>query len=295
MIGPLWREARPKQWAKNALVFAAPAAAGVIQHPRFLWRAVVMFVAFCLAASGTYFWNDIADVHADRLHPTKCRRPIASGAVPLGVAKVVGSALLVGGVAVSGAVGYWRAPVALGAYVALTLSYSTYLRRLAVFDLVAVAGGFVLRALGGGFATGVDMSKWFLLFTMFGSLFVVAGKRYAELRQLGDQATSTRATMDIYSLDYLRLVVTVALAATVVSYCVWAFDTGQLHGGPLPFYELSVVPMLVALLRYALVLETGRGGAPEEVFLEDRPLQLMGLAWAVVFALGVYLGKGAGA
>ena len=136
------------------------------------------------------------------------------------------------------------------------------------------------------------LSKWFLVFTMFGSLFVVTGKRYSELRDLGEEASATRRSMNSYSLSFLRQVLTVACGSTLLSYCVWAFDVGKLHDGRIPFYELSVAPMLVALLRYALVLDAGRGGAPEEVFYEDRPLQLVGLIWLVTFGLGVYLGRG---
>lgn len=292
MIGSLLKEARPKQWLKNVLVFAAPGAAGVLTQGAYLWRTVVVFVAFCLTASGTYFWNDIVDVEADRLHPKKALRPIASGRIPLPVARVVGTLLLVSGLAVSIGVWRWRAPLVLAIYVALTLAYSMFLRNRAVFDLVAVASGFVLRAIGGAVASGVYMSKWFLLCTMFGSLFIVTGKRYAELRELGEEAQSTRATMDIYTLPFLRSILTIACGATLVAYCVWAFETGTADPGPFPFYELSVAPMLVALLRYALVLETGRGGAPEEVFLQDRALQLVGLSWLVIFGLGVYLGHG---
>jgi decaprenyl-phosphate phosphoribosyltransferase len=291
-LRPLIKEARPKQWIKNVLVFAAPGAAGVLTHWDNLWRTLVVFVAFCLAASGTYYWNDILDVEADRRHPKKSLRPIASGRIPMGLAKVIGSVLLVGGIGLSIVVRGWQAPTALAIYVVLTLSYSTLFRNLAVFDLVAVAGGFVLRAVGGAVASDVFMSKWFLLCTMFGSLFVVAGKRYAELRELGDGAVDTRSTMETYSLAFLRLVVTLACTATLVAYCVWAFDRGEVDPGPFPFYELSVAPMLIALLRYALVLERGHGGAPEEVFIQDRALQLMGLAWVVSFALGVYLGDG---
>ena len=292
MIRSLVREARPRQWMKNVLVFAAPGAAGVLDNWHDLWPTLVVFAAFCLAASGTYFWNDILDVEADRRHPTKCRRPIASGAVPMATAKLVGSALLLGGLGLSLGVWRWRASLAVAAYIMLTLAYSTYLRRLAVFDLVAVASGFVLRALGGALATGIDMSKWFILCTTFGSLFVVAGKRYAELRELGDDAGGTRSTLGQYTPEFLRLVLSVACGATLVAYCIWAFDTAEVNGGSFPWYELSIAPMLTALLRYLLVLDTGRGGAPEEVFLQDRPLQLCGALWVVVFGLGVYLGKG---
>ena len=292
MIRALINEARPRQWLKNVLVLAAPAAAGVLTQWGNLWRTLVMFAAFSLAASGTYFWNDIFDVEADRQHPKKSLRPVASGALPLAIARVVGTMLLLGGVALSLAVWHWRAVVVLVVYIVLTLAYSLYLRNLAVFDLLAVAAGFVLRAIGGAVASGVYASKWFMLCAMFGSLFVVSGKRYAELKELGEGAQQTRRTLETYTIPFLRLVLTVACGATLVTYCVWAFDTGSIDPGPFPFYELSAVPMLAALLRYALVLEQGRGGAPEEVFLRDRALQFTGALWVVTFILGVYLGDG---
>ncbi len=289
MIRGLWREARPKQWAKNVLVFAAPGAAGVLDNGDQLWRVVVMFAAFCLAASGTYFWNDLLDVEADRAHPTKRRRPIAAGVVPLGVARLVGTLLLAAGIGLAFVPG-WKAGVTVVVYVALTLTYSTVWKHIAVLDLVAVASGFVLRAVGGAAATSVDMSTWFVLCTTFGSLFIVTGKRYAELRDMGEEAGSTRATLDQYSLGYLRIVLSVTCGAALVAYCIWAFDTKELSGSTWPFYELSIVPMLAALLRYLLVLEQGHGGAPEEVFLADRTLQGLGVVWMVTFALGVYVG-----
>lgn len=289
MIRGLWREARPKQWAKNVLVFAAPGAAGVLDNGDQLWRVVVMFAAFCLAASGTYFWNDLLDVEADRAHPTKRRRPIAAGVVPLGVARLVGTLLLAAGIGLAFVPG-WKAGVTVVVYVALTLTYSTVWKHIAVLDLVAVASGFVLRAVGGAAATSVDMSTWFVLCTTFGSLFIVTGKRYAELRDMGEEAGSTRATLDQYSLGYLRIVLSVTCGAALVAYCIWAFDTKELSGSTWPFYELSIVPMLIALLRYTLVIEQGHGSAPEEVFMADRWLQAMGVVWAVVFALGVYVG-----
>lgn len=289
MWGGLLREARPKQWAKNVLVFAAPGAAGLLDDGPHLWRAVVVFVAFCLASSGTYYWNDIHDVEADRSHPTKCRRPIASGAVPLGVARVVGTLLLVGGVALGTAV-RWQVSAVIAGYVVLTTTYSTVLKHVAVVDLVAVASGFVLRAIGGAVAADVHMSTWFVLCTSFGSLFIVTGKRYAELRELGEGASAARATLDDYSATFLRTVLSVSVGATLVAYCLWAFEKKELSGASWPFYELSIVPMLTALLRYLLILEQGHGAAPEEIFVSDRALQVLGVAWVAVFALGVYAG-----
>lgn len=286
LLRGLWHEARPKQWVKNVLVLAAPGAAGVLDNGPYAWRAVVMVVAFCLIASGGYFWNDILDHHHDRSHPTKSLRPIASGTVPLGVARVVGSVLLIAGVGLA-ATARWQAAVVAAVYVALTALYSAVLKHVAVVDLVVVAGFYVLRAIAGAIATDVRMSNWFLLTTSFASLFIVTGKRYAELREMGDDSR-TRSTLDDYSLGYLRIVLSVSCGAALVTYCQWAFDAKELANTTLPLYELSIVPMVTAMLRYLLILEQGHGAAPEEIFIADRTLQILGVIWALVFGLGVY-------
>jgi decaprenyl-phosphate phosphoribosyltransferase len=287
MTAALLRQARPKQWVKNLLVFAAPGAAGVLDQWPSLWRTLVIFVAFCLASSGTYYWNDVFDVASDRNHPTKRFRPIASGAIPIGTARLVGTLLLVAGVGLA-AITRWQAALVVAAYIVLTTLYSAVLKHIAVVDLIAVAAGFVLRAVAGAVATDVVMSKWFSLTISFASLFIVAGKRYAELRDLGEDAR-TRATLDDYSLGFLRIVLSVSCASALVTYCIWAFDTRELASSTWPFYELSIVPMATALLRYTLIPEQGHGAAPEEIFAHDRVLQILGLIWLLVFGLGVYL------
>jgi decaprenyl-phosphate phosphoribosyltransferase len=288
MTSALLRQARPKQWVKNLLVFAAPGAAGVLDNGSSLWRAVVTFVAFCLASSGTYYWNDVLDIDNDRSHPTKKNRPIASGAIPIGVARIVGTGLLLAGIGLA-ATTHWQTVVAVGGYVVLTSLYSTVLKHIAVVDLVAISAGFVLRAIAGAVATDVHMSKWFSLTTSFASLFIVTGKRYAELRDLGDDA-QTRPSLDDYTLGFLRIVLAVSCGASLVTYCIWAFDTRELAGSTWPFYELSIIPMGTALLRYTLILEQGHGAAPEEIFAHDRTLQILGLIWIAVFGMGVYVG-----
>jgi len=288
MIAAVVREARPKQWLKNVLVFAAPAALGDLSAD-LMAKSLVVFVALCMAASGTYYWNDVLDVEADRAHPRKRSRPVASGAVSLRAARIVGTALLLGGVGLA-FVPDWRSGVAVVVYVVLTVSYSARLKHEAVLDLMAVAAGFVIRAIAGAEASSVEMSTWFLLCASFGALFIVTGKRYAELRDAGENVGETREALAAYTLGYLRIVLSISLAATLVAYCIWAFATKEISGSSWPFYELSIVPMLGALLRYLLVLEQGQGAAPEEVFMADRTLQVMGLMWVVVFGLGVYVG-----
>ena len=282
------RSARPLQWTKNLLVFAAPGAAGVLDDWPELGAALLAFVAFCLASSGIYLWNDALDVHADRRHPTKRFRPVAAGQLGVGTAKAAGTVLLVAACAVAAGTGRWQTVAVVVTYIVATIAYSAWLKHVAVVDLVLVASGFVLRAAAGAVAVDVPMSKWFVLCTVFGSLFIVAGKRYAELREIGAGAGDVRPTLETYTPTYLRGVLTMSCGAAIISYCLWALETKELAGTDLPFYELSIVPMLTAMLRYLLLIEQGHGGAPEEVFANDRVLQLLGVLWVVTFGLGVY-------
>ena len=282
----LLRAARPKQWVKNVLVVAAPGAAGVLTRQAIVVDVVVAFVAFCLAASGTYFLNDALDVHADRMHPKKRHRPIAAGDVAVPVAYVLAAVLLSAGVAIA-FVASSELAIVIGVYVGVTIAYSTWLKHVPVVDLAAVASGFVLRAIAGGVATGVEISQWFLIVTSFGSLFIVAGKRHAEHLDMGDEAGDHRRTLEAYSLSFLRYVRSTASAVTIASYCLWSFEKGDVAAAPL-WYELSIIPFVLAVLSYALRLERGAGSAPEDIILHDRTILLLGLAWAACFALGVY-------
>ena len=284
----LVREARPKQWAKNVLLLAAPAAAGVLTHGAVLRDVVLAILAFCVTASGVYYLNDVNDVESDRQHPVKRLRPIAAGTVPLGPAVAVGIGLFVVG-AVLALLVSWQLLVTLAVYVALTTSYSLRLKHVAVVDLVVVAAGFLVRAVAGGVAAKVPLSPLFLLVAAFGSLFMVAGKRHGEFMEMGADRASTRASLEAYSDAYLRYVWSIASAVTMVGYSLWAFQLSQGLAHPI-WYELSVAPFVVALLRYAYLVEGGQGGEPEELVLGDRQLQLFGVLWALLFVAGVYLG-----
>jgi decaprenyl-phosphate phosphoribosyltransferase len=283
----LLAEARPKQWIKNLLVFAAPAAAGVLDKPDALAQAVAAFVCFCLAASGTYYLNDAADVDADRLHPKKKFRPIAAGEIPLPLARIIGVVAIISSVLAALLVN-WHLAVTVGAYVALTTTYSLWMKHVAVLDVVGVAAGFVLRAIGGAAAVSVPISDWFFIVASFGSLLMVVGKRRAETEEMGAAAAEFRPTLGMYPPDYLAQLQTISTAVVLVGYCLWAFEKAALSTASIPWFELSIVPFGVAVLRYVLLLDTGHGGAPEEVVLADRALQIMGAAWLLVFAVGVY-------
>jgi decaprenyl-phosphate phosphoribosyltransferase len=285
-FGALVRTARPRQWVKNVLVAAAPGAAGVLTHGSALWHTAIAFAAFTLAASGTYFLNDAFDVEADRRHPTKRKRPIAAGEVPVGVAQAVGVLLIAAAIGL-GFAATWRLSVAVAAYLALTTSYSIWLKHEAVIDLGAVAAGFVIRMIGGAVAVNVPISNWFFIVASFGSLFVVAGKRHAEHRELGASRADHRSTLAHYTTAYLGYVVAVSSGVAMVAYCLWAFEKARGHSG-IPWFELSIVPFVLGVLRYALIVDSGGGAAPEEIVLGDRSLQLMGVAWAIIVAVGLY-------
>jgi decaprenyl-phosphate phosphoribosyltransferase len=286
-LGPILTELRPRQWAKNLLVIAAPAAAEVLTEARTWWRLALAFTAFCAASSAIYVMNDVADVEADRLHPTKRYRPIAAGQISIATAKVLALVLGVLAFALAVATTEWDFVAVLALYVITTLAYSAWLKHVAIIDLVVVASGFLLRAIGGAVVVDVVVSSWFLIVTSFGSLFVVTGKRLAELEELGEDAVQIRPTLDHYSVPFLRFVMGVACTGTALAYCIFSFDKAELAGQGAVWLQLSAIPVVTALLRYALAVEAGEGAAPEDIFLRDRPLQLLGLIWAVLFGVGL--------
>jgi decaprenyl-phosphate phosphoribosyltransferase len=281
----LLRLARPKQWTKNVLVIAAPGAAGVLGEPKALFQTTVAFLCFCLAASGTYYLNDAIDADADRQHPTKRLRPIASGEVSVRTAVIGGVVLIAAAIALSFAA-RWELAVVIAAYLVLTVLYSLWLKHEAVLDLACVAAGFVLRAIAGGVAVGVSISPWFLIVAGAASLFMVTGKRSAELVELGDGAAGHRRALGMYTRAFLGYVRAVASTVAIVAYCLWAFEKSAEVGNPV-WFQLSIVPFVLGILRYAFLLEHGQGGAPEEVVLSDWVLLAMGGFWAAFFAIAV--------
>ncbi|MDP9342814.1 MAG: decaprenyl-phosphate phosphoribosyltransferase [Actinomycetota bacterium] len=282
------RGARPKQWMKNVLVFAAPGAAGVLGHERVLVRTSVAFAAFCLVASATYLLNDVVDAETDRRHARKRSRPVASGELSPGAALAAAVAIGAAGLALGAAVGL-PFLAALGVYVASSVSYSLWLKRVAVVEMGVVASGFIVRAVAGSLVASVHLSQWFLILTSFASLLVVAGKRFAEFRAGGSRTGATRATLVPYTVEFLRFVWMTGAAVAITAYCLWAFSRPQADLD-FPWGKLSIVPFVLALLRYGLLLESGQGESPEDLLLADRALQVLALLWLGLFVCGVYLG-----
>lgn len=278
---------RPRQWAKNVLVFAAPLAAGQLFEADIFWPTVGAFIMFCLISSATYLINDAKDCESDREHPTKYKRPIAAGEISIPLA--IATAIVLATLSLVGS--FLIAPALAGvvfAYAVFTLSYSLLLKHEPVIELVLLAMGFLLRAVAGGAASGLPISQWFLIVAGFGSLFMAAGKRYSELKReedAGEQKKNRRKSLDGYSLGYLRFVWGTAAAVTIMGYALWSFDVAQTPSS-LPWAQWSLLPFVMAILRYGIVIDRGDAEAPEDAVIDDKALLLLGAVWLILFTLG---------
>ena len=281
----LVRAVRPRQWVKNGLVLAAPLVSGRLLEGDVLADTAVAFVLFCAVASAVYLINDSLDVAEDRRHPVKRMRPIAAGIVPRGVALALAAVLIVAALTVAVLLTRPQLAWVLGIYVAVQLAYCLALKHQPVIDLAIVSSGFLLRAVAGGVAAGIPLSQWFLLVAAFGSLFMVAGKRYSEMVALGEEA-ATRRSLREYSESYLRFVWSMSAGVTVTVYSLWAFDLGRDQDG-VPWSAISIAPFVLGLLRHAVDLDKGAAGEPEDVVLHDPVLLSLGAAWIAAVALGV--------
>ncbi|WP_051116512.1 decaprenyl-phosphate phosphoribosyltransferase [Amycolatopsis nigrescens] len=283
------KTARPRQWVKNVLVFAAPffVLAKTDDVAGVLLDAVIAFVAFSLVASSVYLINDAIDVEADRAHPTKRRRPIAAGIVPVKVAYVAAVVFFAAGIGV-GFLASGLLVIVLAVYEAVQLAYCFGLKHQPVVDLAIVGSGFLMRSIAGGVAANIALSQWFLLVTAFGSLFMVAGKRYAEVMLFERTGAKIRSSLKKYSASYLRFVWAISSAILIMSYCLWAFELRNTAGGSV-WPVISMIPFVVAVLRYAVDVDGGNAGEPEEIALRDRVLQVLGALWIGTLVISFYL------
>ena len=282
----LLKTMRPKQWIKNVLVLAAPFAAGDIFTAGITFHLALAFVAFSLAASGIYLVNDANDVEADRVHPTKRNRPIAAGIVPPQLAFVLAAVLLVAALVISW-FGSVPLVIVLAVYIAVQLGYCFGLKHQPVLDICIVASGFLLRAIAGGAAAGIHLSQWFLLAAGFGSLFMVSGKRYAEMMLAERTGAKIRKSLEAYSASYLRFVWALSATVLIMNYCLWAFEIREAHHNTV-WSVISIVPFVVAVLRYSVDVDSGNGGAPDEIALRDRVLQVLAILWVGTLTFAVY-------
>jgi decaprenyl-phosphate phosphoribosyltransferase len=286
----LARTARPRQWVKNGLVLAAPFAAARPLDADQAIRLAAVLLLFTACSAAVYLVNDARDADADRAHPVKCRRPVASGQVPVAAAYAAGTLLAVAAPATAAAVCNPDTAALLAAYVVMQLAYCVRLKHMLVVDLVIVTTGFLMRAMAGGLALDLTLSRWFLITAGFGALFMVAAKRYSELVLMSSQdgeLGASRALLGSYTVGYLRFVWQLAAGVAILGYCLWALESSGSAHGLLPWRQLSMVPFTLSILRYAVFADAGTAGEPEDVVLRDRPLLVIALAWGLLYVLAV--------
>ena len=286
MLIALIKAMRPKQWTKNGFVFFALVFDKQLFHRDAFLRTLEGFFLFCLMSSTVYLFNDIADVESDRQHPEKKHRPIASGALPMNVAW--GAAVVLGILTIG--VAYLLSPIFAGilaTYLITNLLYSRWLKHVPILDVIILASGFVLRVGAGASLIVVErFSPWLYVVTTLFALFIGFGKRRAEMTLLEKGAGAHRKVLDGYTLPMLDQFITIVSGTTIVSYSLYTFSAPNL---PENHSMMLTIPFVVyGIFRYLQLIQTGNAaGAPDEVALKDRPLQitavLMGLAVLVIF------------
>jgi len=293
MIRDVIRSMRIYQWTKNLVLFAGPVFTLKLLDPRFAVPSILGFFTFSLATSGVYLLNDVMDVERDRLHPGKRERPVASGRLSRAAASAIAALLIGAGLVLSFLIGP-RFGMSAAAYVALTVTYSAALKHVVLLDVVAIAVGFVVRAVAGvellrdrlGSAEAVEISPWLLVCAFFLALFLAIGKRRHELGILEGEASRHRAALGRYNLRLLDQLVAVVTSATVLAYAVYTIapeTVAKFHGRPL---FLTIPFVLYGIFRYLyLMYAEEKGGNPSEHLLTDRATLANVLLWALVVLL----------
>ena len=301
MLRALIKTMRPRQWTKNAFVFAALVFDRQLPNPEALFvgqdwtqlipffRTFAAFVLFCLISSSVYIINDIADVQADRQHPTKRNRPIASGRLPIPVAAVAAGILLLVTVPLAYLLSPWLAAVTL-VYFIVNLAYSLWLKHVPLIDVLIIAAGFVLRVTGGVLAleSVQRFSPWLYVVTTLLALYLGFGKRRAELAMLADGASSHRKVLDGYTIPLLDQLILIVSSTTIVAYSLYTFSAPNL---PQNHAMMLTIPfVLYGIFRYLYLIQVEQaGGAPEELLLADRPLQASIALWGFSVLLIMYI------
>ncbi len=278
--------ARPRQWSKNLVCFAALVFADRLTDAGSVFLSAICFVSFCIASSAVYLYNDICDLDQDRIHPVKRRRPVASGRLSVRAALTGAIALALVSVAISWPLGQ-RFRTVLASYLVLSILYSLTLKRIVILDVVAIAIGFVLRVQSGIEAISSPQSAWVLLCMFFMALFLGFGKRHGEITALkGGAATDQRPVLNAYSIPYLNILLGMSATTALVCYSLYAVTVQQNET-----FLLTILPVSFGIARYLLLIIVKTGGEdPEEMLTRDVPMVLTVLVWALMCVVILYYG-----
>jgi 4-hydroxybenzoate polyprenyltransferase len=277
MAKALFMALRPKQITKNLFLYAALVFVGKLTDPVLFGRVTLAFLLFTLVAGSVYLLNDILDVESDRQHPEKCKRPIASGELPIPVAQVALVVFMIGGLAASYLLNV-RFGIIATAYLLMQIAYCFKLKHIVLVDVFTIAAGFVMRTVAGGLVINAPISQWLLLCSLQLALLLGFGKRRQELVLLGLGAGKHRAILQDYSLSFLDQMINIVAGVTVVCYSVYTIESESAKKHP--HLWLTVPVVIFAVCRYLyMVYQKGWGGAPEDVLRKDRTLQVAILLW----------------
>ncbi|MGB6582452.1 MAG: decaprenyl-phosphate phosphoribosyltransferase [Streptosporangiaceae bacterium] len=278
------RTARPRQWPKNLLVFAAPLAGASLGRRDGLLYALVAAAAFGCASVAVYFINDVADAERDRLHPRKRHRPVAAGDLPKRHAIVLGAVSAVLGLAAGLLISEPLLIASVGGYLTLSFLYSGVLKHIPVVEVLFVASGFLLRVLGGAAATHVRPSGWFLLVCSLGACGVAIAKRYTELTSLGPEAIRHRPVMRWYRPAALRFSQIIVGGLMIAAYLAWA--AGE-NPNARPWHLASAVPLVAALVRFGFLTGRRTSAPVEDLLTRDVPMLVCEASWLALFVAGL--------
>jgi 4-hydroxybenzoate polyprenyltransferase len=271
---------RPKQYYKNFLIFAGIIFSGNLLNTALLITSILGFIAFCLASSGQYIFNDIMDREKDKKHPKKRNRPIAAGRVKIPVAAILSALLLVSSILLSFHLKF-EFMVAVVAYLVMNFLYSSALKQIVLLDVFVISGGFVLRAIAGCLLLSVAISPWLIVCTLLLALFLALGKRRNELLILGSDAKSHRNTLGEYTINAIDQMLSMTASATIVAYSLYTFFS---HSNLM----LTIPIVIYALYRYILLINKGNSDANELIF-KDRGIVASVLVWILVVLVMLYV------
>ncbi|MGD2077733.1 MAG: decaprenyl-phosphate phosphoribosyltransferase [Chloroflexota bacterium] len=288
MLIGLIKTMRPRQWLKNGLVFVPLFFDGKLTDPESLLRTMIAFVLLCMMSGSVYIMNDLKDIEKDRQHPTKQRRPLASGQVSPAVAAVAALFFAI----FSLTAGFFLSPafdLVLVTYLILQVAYTYYLKNVVLLDVMTIAAGFILRVGAGVAVINVErFSPWLYVCTGLLALFMVLGRRRHEILLLGQEAGNHRLILKEYTLELLDLLISIVTTSAIVAYSLYTFLAEGLPANHLMMLTIPFV--LYAVFRYLYLIHVRHeGGAPEEIFLRDRPMQATIALWSVVVFLALYI------
>lgn len=286
---------RPHQWIKNMFVFLPLFFGGVLLEQNALLHGIIVFFAYCFVASSIYCFNDIIDVAADRQHPVKCKRPIASGTVSLSTGYALMALMLLLGVALTMLLPTevrWHVAAVLGAYYLLNLAYCSWLKQYAILDVCIVAFGFVLRIAAGGYAAQVVPSHWIVLMTFLLTLFLSFAKRRDDVLRMNETGEAPRKNTSRYNLTFINQAITITASVTLVCYIMYTVSPEVIERFHTRNLYMTSAFVLLGLLRYIqIAVVDEQSGDPTKVILRDRFSQIIVLAWLVSFLIIIYVNK----